>query len=76
MPTEKITLYTKNEVIQMIAIFNNISIDNASKLIDFENVPGNDYVPAFDVYVEDSQPLAYGRYSMLLVPANDYKEED
>lgn len=87
---EKITLFTKDEVIKLVAIFGNTynsesflggtvtiekAIEEVKDLIDFETIPGNEFVEAFDVYVEDSPPLREGRYEKFIVPILDYKED-
>lgn len=86
---EKITLFTKDEVIKLVAIFANTyktesfldgtgtvekAIDEVKNLIDFKTISGNEFIEAFDVYAEDCPPLRDGRYERLLIPASDYRE--
>ncbi len=86
---KKITLFTKDEVIKLVALFGNAyntepllgatvttekAIEEVKDLIDFESIPGNDYVEAFEVYAEDCPLLKDGRYNKILVPAADYVE--
>lgn len=86
---EKITLFTKDEVIKLVALFGiaynaesflagtvtaEKAIEEVKDLIDFETIPGTDYIEAFEVYAEDCPLLEDGRYDKILVPAADYVE--